>query len=354
MPNAALRGHWETTPLYGHLGKSAGDFTASEIATIVELYSLVTLEKAQGLRQYGSTEAGAAAAFRQIKDAEPATRVLFYFNAAIDWAEMYAYRPPEDLYLRGPNGALMTEAAGRSGWDVSRPDMRTWWVDTVTRQVETVGYDGVFVDGISHLMAESRRLEPARCDALQNGAMALLAALRAQLGKNKLIIYNGLSVDPWMGEDGGKRFLAYADGAMLERFDFRDDDPPARLAAELALCRSVDRAGKFMTFKGWPRFNFTEQAAMRETPADLLAQAVQDIDFPLAAFLVVSGDRSYFDYSWGYRSNQGPLERFSALQRPLGKPEGDATREGDRYRRSFAHADVSLDLAAQTGHIEWR
>lgn len=352
--------HWDRIPLYGHLGKAKGDFTPAEIDFIVRHYPIVTIEKSQGIGVHGSTEAGSAVAHKAIKAADPATKTLFYWNGFIDYGRIYAASRgglPADFYLHGLDGKVDESRPGAPRYDLSNPKLRKWWVETAMRQVDGVGYDGVWIDAMPQVAARReagvKRLGAAKQQAIEDGAMAMFADLRAAMGK-RLIHYNGVRslVPGW--SDGGMRFLKYADGAMLEHFDFSESGTPERMAGDMELIAKTDALGKAAVFKAWPDFTFLDREKMKQPVAALRDQAQAQITFPLAAFLCCAGSNSWLHYSWGYRENQGQLETYAEYGKRLGAPLGPATRHGFKYARQFAHASVAVDLATKRGKVDWK
>jgi hypothetical protein len=78
------------------------------------------------------------------------------------------------------------------------------------------------------------------------------------------------------------------------------------------------------------------------------------ITFPLACFLVAAQQNCYLHYTWGHREMHGTFDWYPELDKPLGPPQGDATRTGWTYQREFAHASVFVDLETQTARIDWK
>lgn len=93
----------------------------------------------------------------------------------------------------------------------------------------------------------------------------------------------------------------------------------------------------------------------QELTNEYLAVLSRDrISYYLAAFLVGAQDYAYLQYGWGWDLHTGPLCPQPELQRPLGKPLGEAVREspdGWVYRRQFEHADVTVDLEKREGNV---
>ncbi|MDZ4363711.1 putative glycoside hydrolase [Brevundimonas sp.] len=352
---------WDRVPLYGHLGKNVGDFTDAEARFIASTYDFVTIEKGQAVQTRGSTEAGTAFAVRQLKAIRPDIKVIYYWNAFIDYP-LYAGSEgplPDSWFVRTVTGEFDTIRDLRR-WDLSRPEVRQWWVDTAAREIEAMGADGIFVDALPQVAmnrnATSARYGEARAREIEEGSLLLVQELRARLGPDAVIIYNGLRApsSPAHWADGGARYQPWATFAMLEHYAFDDATSPEQMAADIALVQEQARRGEGVVFKGWPTFNWLDESAMALPESDLRDRAEAEIDFPLASFLIAAGEHSYFSYTWGYRENHGGLQDFPILHNRLGAPQGEAVRDGWRYRRTFEHADVFVDLETRTGRIEWR
>lgn len=76
---------WDRVPVMAHLAKASGDFSDDEARFLATRFPLVCLEKTQGIRQYGSAEAGIAAAAKQLKAINPRCKVLTYWNVFLAW-----------------------------------------------------------------------------------------------------------------------------------------------------------------------------------------------------------------------------------------------------------------------------
>lgn len=340
---------WSHVPLFAHLSKTDDDFTPAEAKFIVQHYALVTIEKAQGLARYGNTEAGTRAAVATLKHLAPGIKVLAYWNAVVDYDNLYAAlaQPlPSTWFLAERHSG---EGNDRRMFDPENPDFRAWWTNAAMNLATTTGADGLFIDGIPKIANLARRpgaqtagMRPANplADARQ-----MLAGLQARLGPNRLLIFNGLRAMPNVWPDGGLQLLGAASGAFVEHFDYLQNSSKELIAQDIDLIRAADRQGKIVLVKAWPD---------EERAAGNSADAGKSLDFPLACFLVAAGEHSYFGYAWGYRANEGWLQSYPALEHPLGKPTGPASRDGWHYHRSFVHADVSVDLATHTARIVWQ
>ncbi len=354
---------WDRVPLAAHLGKPAGPFTDDE-ARFLARFPIVTIEKNQGLRTSVKGERAMHEAARRIKQFNPATKVLFYWNAFL----AYPMYDAHTAFLQHPAWAL-TDWAGQPvlirgrvpAYDLSKPDLRDWWAEVAAGAVTGGAFDGVFADAVPKIAMAAGRNRRAwgdtRYEAVEAGLREMLAETHQRIGPQKLLLFNGLrgARDQWV--DGGARYLRHTDGAMVEHFaahSARDEHGrlrPEWMAADLELIREAGRAGKIVVVKAWP--NFAQLPADADPQARARA-AREAIVFPLAAFLVAAERYAYFNYTWGYTDADGAMAWYPEYDRPLGPPRGPAVRDGWRYRREFEHASVRIDIENEKASVEWR
>jgi hypothetical protein len=357
---------WNTLPVFTHAGKTEGDFTPEEIRALAR-FPLITIEKSQARLQGRSCEEGIAVAARAIKAVNPAAKVLFYLNAVIDWPG-YAARAEFERHaewaLRDRKGELVLFRE-RKLFDVSHPGLREWWADTCAKAMAAAPLDGVFMDAVPKIAmvekANRALYGDGKYEALESGLRELMRLAKQRIGRGRILLYNGLRGDRARWQDGGMRYLEYADAAMIEHFAGISSVAPDGsmrkewLAADMEMMRKAAEMGKMVLVKGWPAFTLGFPDTSKFPPAGeaRIRQAEREIEFPLAAFLAAAGEQSYFLYSWGYRAQDGALVRFPEYEQRLGRPKGAAVREGYRYRREFEHAKVEADLAEGRGRVEW-
>lgn len=341
---------WDHVPVYAHVGKSSGDFTADQLDFLAEHFGFITVEKAQAVRKYGNTEDGFTAAVLGIKERNPDATVLFYWNGFLDVAN---YRARDDF----PEGGHLLDRDGQPvlirervrTYDLSRADVRDWWSDVAATAVADGPADGIFIDALPKIPAGRNRrlLGEDRYAALNAGLAAMLRQTREKLGPGPLMVYNG------MRNGAGTEHLPATDGAMIEHFgDFASGDKE-KIAKDLESMREAALAGKIVILKAWPGFTFLDGSMMRRPHEELARLARERITFPLACFLVAAEPHCYFCYTWGYQEEHGTFDWYPEFDRPLGPPQGDAERTGWTYRREFAHASVIVDLEARTARIDW-
>ncbi len=344
---------WERVPVYVHFGKRTADMTGPELDFLAQHYRFVALEKGHGAAAHGSTEEGIYATARELKRRNAHMKVLFYFNAFINWQPYDALKTfNPDWLLRDAAGKVVSHSSGTPRPDPSIPAMREWWAETVAGAMRRAPLDGVFADALPQALtpALTKQLGTAKAEAVRRGLREMLALTKRKIGADKILLANGTRAQDF------RQILDWegVDGVMIEHFGAFQSAQPADLKADLDTIGLAAEKGKFVVLKGWPGFTWLDKAMMEKPPGDLLALARGRIEFPLACYLVAARPGSWFCYSWGYTSQHGMLDAYPEFERPLGPPKGDAVWQGLTATREFAHASVQVDLAAKTAHIRWK
>ncbi|TWT80733.1 hypothetical protein CA13_21790 [Planctomycetes bacterium CA13] len=343
---------WEQVPLNIHFGKRTVDLTEKEVAFIASHSRFVVLEKGHGSRTHGSTEAGIADSARRITARNPDAKVLFYFNAFINWGGYDAhktYRP--EWTLRTATGDVVTHSSGTPRPDPSNAEFREWWSEVVAAANRSAPLGGVFIDALPQAIspALAKQVGEPKAHAIVDGLREMIALTKRKLGPDSVVLVNGLrttdfrEILDWEG----------VDGVMIEHFGAFRTSAPEDIKADLDSVALAAEKGKFVVVKGWPGFNWLDREMMKRPHAELLELARQRITFPLACFLIGAQTGSYFCYSWGYTDRDGMLESYPEFARRLGPPKDVARWNGLTATREFAHASVRIDLVKKEAHIKW-
>ena len=343
---------WDRVPVYAHVGKTSGDFTPEQLDFLAKHFDFITIEKHQASHKHGSTEDGFVVAAREIKKRNPNAKVLFYWNASLDTSSRRGgYKAmktfPADGFLKNSEGDPVLRRKTVPNYDLTRQDVRDWWSDAAAKAVREYGADGIFADAMGQ--SPEKGLDDNKLAALVAARVALLEETRRKIGPDKLIIYNGLL------KDDPKKLLQFADGAMIESFGHpKYGDSKEALSESFEATHAAAKDGKIVILKGWPGFSFRETEMMQKPREELSRLSRDRITFPLACFLVSAQPNCYLHYTWGYREMHGTFDWYPEFDKPLGPPQGDATRTGWTYQREFAHASVAVDLENQTARIDWK
>lgn len=303
---------------------------------------------------------------RTLKQANPAVKVLFYWNSTL-YAQSFRASRPFDLGWCSRKGTERDDDHGctrdgknRVRFERSNPKFRQWWVQVAVDAVKAAGADGVFVD------AAGRNFDP--------NLVLMVDQLKAALkptGRD-LIVFNGGSASYPAFASYDK--LASTDGFFFERFDQFENTGPDNLKADLLAVRDAGLRGRIVAFKAWPGFVDLQSEFMDEpdakaadyakSNADRVARARASITFPLACFLAVAHPRAYFQYGWSYREPGGGTLLYDGgkvdpawypeLLRPLGAAKNAPQIDGYVFTRSYERAEVRCDVGRHEGRIDWR
>ncbi len=343
---------WDRVPVCIHFGKRTSDLTDAELDFLASHADLITLEKGHGAAVYGSTEAGIAETARRLKQRNPKLKVLFYFNAFINWPGYAAFKTYRDEWtLRDRNGNIVYRTDHVSRPDPSQAAFREWWSNVVADELKRAPLDGVFVDALPQALVRSlaRTVGKEKADAIVAGLREMVALTKHKIGEDKIVLANGTrgtdfrEILDWEG----------IDGVMIEHFGAFNSASPEDILADMETMAIAAQKGNFVVLKAWPGFTWLDTAMMSRPYEELLELARRNITFPLACFLVAARPGSFFCYSWGYSDRHGTLDVYSELERPLGPPLGEAQRSGWTFRREFIHASVFVDVKTKTARIEW-
>lgn len=343
---------WNRVPLNLHFGKRSADLTDQEIQFIAEHSNFICLEKSHGARIHGSTEAGIADTARRITAKNPKAKVLFYFNAFINWPGYQAFESYRDEWtLRTTSGEIVRHGAGTPRPDPSNPEFRRWWSDVVVEANREAPLSGVFIDAIPQALSPSlaKQVGETKANEIVDGLRKMIVMTKRQLGQDRIVLVNGLRATSF------REILDWEgiDGVMIEHFSAFHSTSPEDMKADLESVSLAASKGKFVVLKGWPGFNWLDREMMQTPRSELLQLARQRITFPLACFLVSASHGSHFCYSWGYTDTDGMLHSYPELNRKLGPPKGKASWQGMTASRDFEHASVWVDLLTRQARINW-
>ena len=343
---------WDRVPLNLHFGKRTADLTDAEVNFIASHSSLIALEKSHGVTPHGSTEAGIADSARRITQRNPAAKVLFYFNAFINWPGYDAfktYRP--EWTLRTATGEVVTHPSGTPRPDPSNAEFREWWSEVVAKANRSAPLGGVFIDALPQALtpALAKQVGAEKARAVVAGLREMMALTKRKLGPDRLVLANGLRTTDF------REILDWEgiDGVMIEHFGGFKTDSPTDIKTDLDSIALAAAKGKFVVIKGWPGFNWLDKEMMQRPYPELLKLARERLTFPLACFLVAAQPGSHFCYSWGYTHAHGMLDAYPEFDRPLGPPKANAKWVGLTATREFAHASLWVDLTTKQARIDW-
>jgi len=373
LPGAASKGNratphpkspefsWARIPLYMHIRK-ATSYTDKEIAFMAK-FPLITFEKANGSKDHGSVEKGTLIAARAVKKVNPKAKILYYRNVIVHYGGYEANKG-----LKPISGALLKDGKGNTklvrnrveAYDLSNSDLRAWWVKTCRTMTADPAIDGVFLDGNIKALEPgylTRQVGAAKKKQTMDGYRLMMKQTREAIGPNELMIANILRA---RFENAGLEYMGYFDGSYLEGFfhNVGKATYEEHVAKGIDAMQKAASQGKIIAFTaGLALPKNTSNMGIDEghTTVKSNEQARAALTYPLALFLICAEKYSYFRVHEGYSAdgNNRWMRWFPEYDRPLGPPNGPATKDGFRYSRTFEHASVDLDIKKRTATIRW-
>ncbi|MBT7564566.1 MAG: hypothetical protein HN621_07745 [Porticoccaceae bacterium] len=351
---------WDTIPLYAHFGHSSG-LSDEQVSFLASHYKFIVFEKNHGRDRYGYTEYGTLIDVARVKEIAPDATVLYYWNLLLDYPfyQSLITRPDNDKwFIHGLDGELDLKRSHLKRYDLSNPDWQKWWVDEAVRMVAEGNMDGVFIDALPQIALKPKanisKWGLGKYIAVESAISETLKDLKHVLGEDKLVIINGIRSVPNGWGHGGLKYLDHADGVIVEHFNAFMSKAPAQLEQDIKRMSQATKAGKVVIFKAFPGFTWLEKDMMSKSYEELAALSRERITFPLAAYLIVAGRWSYFNYTWGYQGKHGPFEWYPEYDRALGRPMSDAIKSGPEYRREFEFVSVYLNIETKQARLVWR
>lgn len=358
---------WDTVPLFTHLGQSEGFFSDEQIRYLAK-FPVVVIEKNHGVYvEPNNAEAHMTHEFRRIHALNPSSACIAYLNALIDWPNDYAaskeFVQHSEWALHDKNGNLVLKNGLYLQYDLSNPEMRSWWLGMVRYFADDADCNGIFVDAIVQVERQPankiREWGNEKYEGMLDGARDLLTSSLNILGPQRHLIFNGIFVNPGWWPHDGLAWTDYSTGMMSEFFAQADRGTGTfdvvRLAREIETIGILARQGKMVLVKGWPspELHFQNKNHKNLSDEEKLRILRDGLEFSLAAFLIGAEDGCYFGYSWGWRAEEGWFEWQPEFDKPLGLPKGPAVRTGNVWRREFEHASVWLDAEKGEAQIDW-
>ena len=349
---------WDVTPQYFMFGNQQRVLLPEEVAFIAERTGFICIEKSHGFERLGAAELGAkhdAAAFKKMK---PGIKVLFYFNSAYAWpftSYNHAFTPekiddhPElkKLLIVDPETGELARRGRTFFFDVLNPELRTWWVNTVAKGVETSGCDGVFIDQMHGFFW----LRQNNSEEVQRAMGEMMASLKRKMGPDKILLGNNAN------QDIARHVFPAIDASMFEHYN-EELFSKEKLLQDWSDMLKIAKSGKISVFRIGVEVEGRGQGrGRRDRTGGIEALSKERLEYYMACYLIGAQPYSYFQYGWGWRLNTGPLVDYPDLLKPLGPPKGAYQRnesDGWVFTREFEHASVWVDTEKREAKVTWR
>gem|GEM_PF-3600477 len=318
---------------YGHGFSEPNDFTPEEYEYIAKNYSIFTVEKRHAWGDYGpkpNTEAATIGTAKKLKKINPDIKVLIYWNIVLNWnfyeSQTEFNKHPEWVYRDWVFQHANADPVPM--YDLNNPEVQEWWVNAIVDPVLRGDLDGVFLDA-------SPKVPKEQYESL----FKMIDKVRAKIGEDKIVIYNGFRVDSTVLQ-GGQDFIDHTSGVFIEFFFHSPLDTKEEAAFLFDNLIKAQKKGKMIIPRGSPR--------------SVLPGTQERFLFSFASFLLFYGPDSYYIYNSGYNKTQGMLEDYPEFDLSPGKPMGSVVRNGWVYTREFENMTVTVDLEKKEAKIEQR
>ena len=262
-----------------------------------------------------------AVTMKAVKAINPSVSTYFYmdaFKARPQMTRMARQVLEYNYSLQDANGDSV-KYRGYYIFDVSRTEVRKWWLNTCLNATTFANGDGCFCDASATTnVTLTPSLPQSRVDALIAGIENLTREVQDALGEDKLLI-------------GKKTGQPYVKAAQIEYF-YNSNDSIKWLMAGANLGKVVQA----------------------HVPVNV--SCTSDLTDYIAAFLIGAEKYCYFGCgNWHAEGDDTtPFMWHPEYDKPLGAPTGPAKYEAGVWARSFASGtEVTFDAKSGKGTIKW-
>ena len=358
-----------------HVRKSTA-YTQEEINYLAK-FPLITIEKANVNKTYGSVENGVLKAAEAIKKLNPRAKVLYYRNVVINWGGYeqdanFVKNNPESL-LKHRKGGLAKMSNGKTTFfDLSQNNVRNYWLDHAKSMTKSPYLDGLFMDANIKVLSTffKGKVGQEKMEKIQAGYHKMMSDLYESEGDKNILLANLLRVrpEPIFKEDCGLSLMKYFHGSYLEGFDnkgfgYSKED---YLAKGIEFVQKAARNGKIIAMSlGLGHEGKNHTTGIDDIREDLVIDESfsKTLDYKLAIFLICAEKYSYIYPHDGYSANVNNkgqydsktwLKIYPQYTKRLGVPKSYAKKNGYVYTRSFEYLDVWVDIQKQEAKLTWK
>ena len=314
---------WDTLPVFFHSSNSSGQYSNDALQVIAK-FQMATIEKWMGQDVQGvDDEDEMVMAMKAIKAVNPKISTYFYMNSHKDRPEMTRMAREldehKDYALVDENGDRVKNSQGYYVFDLSKPEVRKWWLNICLNATKFANGDGCYCDSSQRVNSTFTPNPPAsKLKAWGEGLLNLTREVQEALGDDNLLI-------------GKVANQSYVKAVQIEVFKASNSSIQSLLlGAEVG------------------------QVVQAHVPVKV--SCTSDLTDYIAAFLVGAGKYAYFGCgNWYAEGNDtSPLTWRAEYDKPLGDPKGPAMYKAGVWTRSFASGtEVTFDTKGNKGTIKW-
>ena len=314
---------WDTLPVFFHSSNSTGQYNDDALKVIAK-FQMATIEKWMGYDVKDvDDEDEMVLAMKAIKAVNPKIATYFYMNSHKDRPEMTRMAREldanPDYALRDDNGDRVKNSQGFYVFDLSKVEVRKWWLNICLNATKYANGDGCFCDSSQRVNATfTPPVSESKEKAWNEGLVSLTREVQEALGDDNLLI-------------GKVANQSYVKAVQIENFGATNNS-----IQSLLLGAQVG------------------QVIQAHVPVKV--KCTSDLTDYMAAFLIGAGEYAYFGCGdWNAEGDDTtPLTWHPEYDKPLGAPKGPAQYKAGVWTRSFASGtDVMFDTKTNKGTIKW-
>lgn len=348
---------WDTVPRWLAV-RNAAAYTDEEIETIAGHYQLVMLEKANKAG-FDTVDEGIKDTAARLKAVNPNIKTIFYWNTVIHYTgysndDEYEANA-QDWSVLNDDGSIYMHKDLYYTYDESNEALRNWWIELPIEMANDDNIDGVFIDKMPGAALDEIFIDGEPATDYVN----MINMLWEGIPDDKLLMGNNLRNER---NNASRAMMEILDGSYLERwhmtnssFNTPSQNSADAIAVSIQLMREAAAQGKFINFQTGPGL-FTDEE-MPDEYEDRLVYMDENVDVPLAIYLIAAEEGVFFSYQNGVNAadedSVWDTSQMDVFNRPLGEPLNDPVRDGYVYTRSFEYVDVWLDLESEEAELTW-
>ena len=314
---------WDTLPVFFHSSNSSGQYNDDALKVIAK-YQMATIEKWMGYDVKNvDDEDEMVLAMKAIKALNPKISTYFYMNSHKDRPEMTRMARELDEHpeyaLCDENGVKVKNNQGFYVFDLSKLEVRKWWLNICLNATKYANGDGCFCDSSQRINTTfTPHLSASKEKAWNEGLLNLTHEVQEALGDNNLLI-------------GKVANQSYVKAVQIEGFRASNNSIQSLLLGA--------QVGQVM---------------QAHVPVGVLCTS--DLTDYITAFLIGAGEYAYFGCGgWNTKGDDTkPLTWRPEYDKPLGAPKGPAQYNNGVWTRSFASGtEVTFNTKGNKGSIKW-
>lgn len=184
---------WDTIPIFFHSSNSSGQYSPGALQIIAK-FQMATIEKWMGYKVQGiDDEDEMVMAMKAIKRVNPKVATYFYMSSSSDHPEMARIagdmEKHQDYFLCDRNGVKVKNKGSFYVMDLSKKEVRKWWLNICLNATKFADGDGCFCDGSQRVNETfTPELLDSKLKEWGEGLLNFTCEVQEALGASKLLI----------------------------------------------------------------------------------------------------------------------------------------------------------------------